>query len=302
MYCVLIGHTSTPIVKPKAEFCWKGTLVRISHTLISTPDHLSTIYTRPPLRRYYGKLTVGKPSFLYVYRCYYGYVYVIFPVRTPRAGARKLKYLLQHDQMGRFAQEGMGRVRWLGGFFTATLPPKPPRPPKLRIRKGMPPDLPESIKKLLTLAILHDLVHCNRHQSKLMSEVQIQDEELRRLAKSHHALTMNPLLLTLQKYDRIAARITRKHWSPIKTRYSWRANKKVDVQHLVRQIEAHQDNILTLYKIIKASKELDLLNESLEYGHSSLRQHLLIIANLIVTDWLKERLTLSAAGITVETP
>lgn len=298
MYCVLIGQASTPIIKPKAEFCWKGTHVRISHTLISTPDHLSTIYTRPPLRRYYGKLTVGKPSIPYVYRCYFGYVYVIFPVRTPRAGARKLKYLLQHDQMGRFAQEGMGRVQWLGGFFLATLPPKPPQPRKIRIRKGLPSNLPGPVKKLLTLALLHDFVHTSRHPSKLMQEVQIYDENLRQLVKTHHEPTENPILRALQQYDRMAARLTRNHWSPTTSRYSWRATAKINVQPLVQQIEKHQNNVLTLYRIIYDSKELDLLNECLEYGHSSLRHHLLVIANLIVTDWLKGHL--SPAGLTVQ--
>jgi len=135
-----------------------------------------------------------------------------------------------------------------------------------------------------------------------MVEVKIQDEEFRQLAKSHYDPTENPFFRTLQRYDRIAARIIRRHFSPITSRYSWRARAKDDAQQLVRQIETYQGNVLAFYRVIRASNELTLLNESLEYGHSSLRNHLLVITNLIVTDWLKSRLDISSTGITVGRP
>jgi len=45
-----------------------------------------------------------------------------------------------------------------------------------------------------------------------------------------------------------------------------------------------------LYWYILNNKELNRLNESLEHGHSSLRNHLLVIANLIVHDFQQGRL------------
>ncbi|MHA2497117.1 MAG: hypothetical protein ACXAEI_16720 [Candidatus Hodarchaeales archaeon] len=51
--------------------------------------------------------------------------------------------------------------------------------------------------------------------------------------------------------------------------------------------EANNQGVWALYKFIYDNKELDQLNESFEFGHSSLSQHLLIIANLIVQDSLR---------------
>lgn len=46
-----------------------------------------------------------------------------------------------------------------------------------------------------------------------------------------------------------------------------------------------------LYELVYQSEDLECLIEGLEYGHTSLRMHLLIIVNLIVQEWLAGRLT-----------
>ena len=93
-----------------------------------------------------------------------------------------------------------------------------------------------------------------------------------------------------QHYDRLAASITRRVSSPRQDRYNWKANKKIDFQQLANQISEVSDNVWKLYNYIYQSKELGLLNESLKFGHTSLQRHLLIIANLIVQDYLPEKI------------
>ena len=58
-----------------------------------------------------------------------------------------------------------------------------------------------------------------------------------------------------------------------------------EFQKLAKEVKEVSNNIWKLYKYIYDSKELDKLNESLEYGHTSLKRHLLIITNLIVQEF-----------------
>ena len=52
--------------------------------------------------------------------------------------------------------------------------------------------------------------------------------------------------------------------------------------------EGANTNVWNLYQYIYNSKELRLLNESLNHGHTTLRNYLLVIANLIVQDLILE--------------
>jgi hypothetical protein len=91
-----------------------------------------------------------------------------------------------------------------------------------------------------------------------------------------------------QRYDRLAAIITRKIRSPKTNRYTWASQSTIDFDQLAANItEANNQGVWALYRFIYENKELDQLNESFEFGHSSLKQHLLIIANLIVQDVLR---------------
>lgn len=130
-------------------------------------------------------------------------------------------------------------------------------------------------------------VHTTKHKSKIYVEIQVEDiQEL----KNHHEPTQNKLINTFQKYDRIAASMTRKVRSPRKNRYTWEAQRRVDFNQLKQEIEKVENNIWRLYQYIYESKELQALNESLNHGHSSLQYHLLLIANLIVQDYLRGKL------------
>jgi hypothetical protein len=67
-------------------------------------------------------------------------------------------------------------------------------------------------------------------------------------------------------------------------------NAEIDFAKLASEIAQVSENVWKLYDFIYQSQELTQLAESLEYGHSSLKTHLLLIANLIVQDWLAGRL------------
>ncbi|MHA2247031.1 MAG: hypothetical protein ACXADY_18955 [Candidatus Hodarchaeales archaeon] len=89
-----------------------------------------------------------------------------------------------------------------------------------------------------------------------------------------------------QKFDRQAASISRKIRSPRTNRYRWSTISKINFQNLAIELEEVSKNFFwKLYEYIYQSKELESLNESFQYGHSSLRYHLLLIANLIVQDF-----------------
>ena len=63
---------------------------------------------------------------------------------------------------------------------------------------------------------------------------------------------------------------------------------KIDFQLLAQHIAEVSNNLWKLYEYIYKNKELEVLNESFEFGHTSLRRHLLIIANLIVSEYLRD--------------
>ena len=85
------------------------------------------------------------------------------------------------------------------------------------------------------------------------------------------------------------AMITRKVHSPRTNRYNWRSKDHMNFIKIAHEIKEVSNRIGRLYQYIYQSKELGQLNESLQYGHSSLKLHLLIIANLIVRDYQRNK-------------
>lgn len=81
---------------------------------------------------------------------------------------------------------------------------------------------------------------------------------------------------------------TRKIRFPITSRYTWQANKtakKINFKKLAKETKEVSTNIWMLYTYIYKSKELGLLSESMNHEHTSLKNHLLVITNLIVQDF-----------------
>lgn len=68
-----------------------------------------------------------------------------------------------------------------------------------------------------------------------------------------------------------------------------KANKTINFKQLANQIAEVTDNVWKLYDFIYKNKDLALLNESLLFGHSSLKAHVLLISNLIVSDYLNNK-------------
>ena len=66
-------------------------------------------------------------------------------------------------------------------------------------------------------------------------------------------------------------------------------HKTINFKQLANQIAEVTDNVWKLYDFIYKNKDLALLNESLLFGHSSLKAHVLLISNLIVSDYLNNK-------------
>ncbi|MFQ5978946.1 MAG: hypothetical protein ACE5OZ_12540 [Candidatus Heimdallarchaeota archaeon] len=110
---------------------------------------------------------------------------------------------------------------------------------------------------------------------------------------------------SFKKYDRIAAALTRKYKAPRSSRYNWKFQESpqtIDFHALASQVQkiVDKENVFKLYLFIYQSEELERLNETLEFGHTSLRFHLLLIANMIVRDYLCGHLEEYLAQVTIQ--
>ena len=116
-------------------------------------------------------------------------------------------------------------------------------------------------------------------------EPPVKDKNFVELLRKYHDHTDNFLINIFKKYNRLAALITRRYCSSIRSSYIWQCSKKVDFMALASNTAAVADNIWKLYDYINKSREVDKLNESLEYRHLSINFHLVLIVNLIVQDY-----------------
>ncbi|MFW9905738.1 MAG: hypothetical protein ACFFFH_15500 [Candidatus Thorarchaeota archaeon] len=246
-----------------------------------------------PRRRHISKLRVGEPMFPYAYIGYLGELEYVYKCSSKKQAEKKVEFLLDIDTIGLYTSEGMGRIKWLHwGINQYNSKPFSHWKRKVRIRKGLPHYLPPEVQTLIQMALLHDFFHTANHRSKIYIEPEIQDEMLINKLRSHHNNIEDKYINFLQYYDRIAASITRPHYkSPRLDRYNWQSTRKVDFKGLADKIaEVRQKGVWLLYKFTYANDELNQLNESLEHGHTSLKRHLLLMSNLIVQDFLHNRI------------
>ncbi|MHA2496723.1 MAG: hypothetical protein ACXAEI_14670 [Candidatus Hodarchaeales archaeon] len=154
--------------------------------------------------------------------------------------------------------------------------------------------MPFAVQDLILYGLLHDFFDTegsNGHKSKIYIEPALANHALVELLRQSHSDSGHVLVTTFKKYDQIAAFLTRQRKAPRLTRYNYQAREEfqvIDFQQLADQIAqvVNTRNVYKLYLFIHRSKELDQLNEAFEFGHTSLKFHLLIIANLIVRDYL----------------
>ena len=229
----------------------------------------------------------------YSFICYLGKIELRYSCSNVTKAKQKLHELLNIKSIGRFSSEGLGLIQWLGGKVDLSISKlmqneKQNYHRKLKIRKGLPHNIPIQFQKLIQYALLHDFHHASRHKSKIYIEPQIEDSNLVQLLKKHHEKTNDPMIMKFQKYDHIAASMTRKYRSPRTNRYNWYSRENINFNKLAKEIKEVYNNIWRLYNYIYNSKELGKLNESLEHGHTSLKKHLLILANLIVQEFQRK--------------
>ncbi|PWI48454.1 hypothetical protein CEE45_06895 [Candidatus Heimdallarchaeota archaeon B3_Heim] len=272
---LLEGRLITPIITKKTHFKIHGCKAMIQN----------------PRRRYYTKIQTAKPMYPYSFICYLGKLTLEYRHESLQNLKHKLITLLQLTHLGKLQGEGLGEIQWTRISFQN----KPTdsrvkiKTPKLRIRKGLPLKLSIEQQELLKYALLHDFFHTSKHQSKIYQEPPLTDQSLVKRLQQHHEKTNDPLIRKFQYYDRLAASITRKIRSPVISRYNWQAKRtlqKINFIKLAKNIqEVTNTNIWNLYRYIYESKELKLLNESMNHGHTTLHNHLIVIANLIVQDF-----------------
>ena len=235
MQLVLEGKLQTPIISKKTEFYLNECQVTLTNIK----------------RRYYSKITASKPMYPFSYIGYLGNLVVVYNCRSKSDAQNKLLQLLHMESIGRFTSEGLGKIQWLKGeIFSEEInyisTKKTNQYKKIKIRKGLPHTLPVNIQVLIKYGLLHDLYHTRIHQSKMYVEPLLEDKQFMELLRKHHDHTDNFLINTFKKYDRLAALITRRHRSPIVSRYTWKSSKKVDFIALAQHIAEVANNIWKL--------------------------------------------------------
>lgn len=258
----LRGITKTPVIsRRKRFFCKYGVI---------------TIHGRP---RTFGKLTKGERLPPKTYRAWYGDLEFIVP-------EHRLDDALSIECIGSFTNEGMGHIHWKEAKKLFKKPIYTPR--KIKIRKMLPTNLSEEQQKLLIAMQLHDFVHTERHSSKIYTEVTISDEYVYQLAKNHHNYQIDsrkiPLLPILQYYDKFSSSISRKFRWTTESRYRVSELAKIDFDALAKEIGTRQYSLYSLYSYIYKSQLLNKINEAINYGFSSLKNHLLLMVNLYIDD------------------
>ena len=146
-------------------------------------------------------------------------------------------------------------------------------------------------------ALCHDFVKTRIHPPKIYHEPNFNDTQFLELLRKSHDKIDNDIVKVNNFYDRIASSKTRKFRSRRLNRYNWDNalnfwENKVDFQQLASEIKEFVDNkdVRGLYEYVHNSKDLSKLSEAFEYGHTSLKLHLLLMANMIVDDYLKGKL------------
>jgi hypothetical protein len=202
-----------------------------------------------------------------------GYVRVT-TIDSNESRARKhINKYLAVDCLGKGTNEGYGKIQWLNYKEEDYQRVKrKTKKKKFKIRKGLGPNYPIKLQKLLIALLLHDFVKVN-----------IKDEKIRKACLCHHNETenKNELLPLVKYYDQLAAFMSRKKSFKTFTRYDYQKGK-IDFEKLAHEIEERQDSVYKLYNYIYNSEELERIVEAMNYGKNSLRNHLLLMVNLAI--------------------
>ncbi|MHA1221554.1 MAG: hypothetical protein ACTSQB_07460 [Candidatus Heimdallarchaeota archaeon] len=280
----LEGRIISPVITPKPFYkkygCW-----------INITSDLST--NRRARRRYVGLVTKGERKAPRMLNAYRGFVKVTFVSQSEEQVKKQLRRFLTIDNLGNNSNSGYGKVNWLQWRVEEFHKEEAkPQRKKLRIRKGLGPNYPKELQRLLIALMLHDFVHTEKHTSKIYQEINIEDEEIREACHKHHNQEENGNSLTniVKYFDRVAAYISRQIPFRTEARYDFK-NGRIDFEKLVNDIEEQQHSAYKLYNYIYRSKELDRIVESMVFSNKSIRNHLLLMVNLAINSyynkWMK---------------
>ncbi|MBD3189137.1 MAG: hypothetical protein GF308_00760 [Candidatus Heimdallarchaeota archaeon] len=276
----LIGRLLTPLITPRPSYKQNGCWVRILRDLETEKKGKLSIV---------GKVVKGERKAPTLLRGFRGFVKVSYVDESEERAREKITTFLSQDHLGSDTNEGYGEVDWIELQVADYQPQQPPKWKKLKFRRGLGPDYPKELQRLIIALLLHDFVHTEKHQSKIYEEVAIEDEEIREACVHHHnSLKENELLPLLQYYDGLASYIGQKKPYKSTTRY-YAHEGKIDFKALAKEIEKRQHSAYQLYQFVYQSKELTRLVKSMDYK-GSLRNHLLLMVNLAINDYRRGKL------------
>ncbi|NPE09797.1 MAG: hypothetical protein GNW80_16065, partial [Asgard group archaeon] len=132
----------------------------------------------------------------------------------------------------------------------------------------------------------------------IFQQVTIEDEEIKEACWNHHKENglSNPFHQLIQYYDGLASYISRRKRYKTIYRYD-KMNGKINFQRLRKEIEDVQHSAYKLYQYIYHSKELTRIIESFDYGKNPLRNHLLLMVNFAINDYLSKKLVITNGKI-----
>ncbi len=256
---------------------------------------------KKPLRTYVGKLTKGERKAPTKQLAYRGFIRVTTIDRDKERGRKNIINYLSKDYLGKKTTEGYGKVQWLNYKEKEYMQEKQePKRKKLKLRKGLGPNYPKELQRLLIALMLHDFVKTEKHPSKIFKEITIKNEEIREACLNHHngEKSENYLLPIIKHYDQLAAYITRRKPYKMLTRYDFN-NGKINFKKVVYEIEERQYSAFKLYNYIYHSLELKRIVESMTYGYNNLRNHLLLMVNLAINDYYQGKIIIAKGKIVI---
>ncbi|MGC9778302.1 MAG: hypothetical protein HZR80_03580 [Candidatus Heimdallarchaeota archaeon] len=284
----LIGRLETPIILSKPFIKKHGCWIKV----IGDPKTDSNPAFTP-----IGKVVSGEQRTPTVMRAYRGYLKITYMDSSMKQAREKAEYFLSRRFLGSKKAEGYGRIKWLSCSVVNYVLKQNHKKSKLKFRKGLGVNYPKNLQRLLLALMLHDFVHTEKHLSKIYEEVNIEDAEIRESCINHHngCNTTNPYHTLIQYYDRFASFITRKTFFQTTSRYDIR-DGAINFKELALEIEKRQSSAYKLYNYIYHSKELMRIVESMSYSKNNLRNHLLLMVNLAINDYLNGKLVFHQNG------
>ena len=287
----LEGKLLTPLLSSSSFFKKHGCWFKIVNNLSSN---------KKARRSYVGLLTKGErkaPNQLLAFR---GFIRVTCVEQNKEKGRKRMEKILAYDNLGCNNNQGYGKVKWLNYKVEPYKKEKQPQYKKFKIRKGLGPNYPKPLQRLLIALMLHDYVHTEKHPSKIYQEITIEDAEIREACLNHHSIKQNgnELIRLIKSYDSIASSITRRKGYKTNTRYDI-TQGEIDFSKLKEEIEEKQHSAYKLYRFIYNSDEMKRIVETMSCGKSSLRTHLLLMVNLAINEYYNKKLKIQKGKISL---